>query len=77
MVVANHASHLDMGLIKIALGDQGQKLVALAARDYFFDSPIKRAYFENFTNLIRWTAPARSRRASAPPARCCAAAATC
>jgi long-chain acyl-CoA synthetase len=52
LVVANHASHLDMGLVKVALGEQGERLVALAARDYFFDSPLKRAYFENFTNLI-------------------------
>ena len=34
------------------LGEQGERLVALAARDYFFDTPLKRAYFENFTNLI-------------------------
>ena len=52
LVVANHASHLDMGLVKVALGEQGGKLAALAARDYFFDTPLKRAYFENFTNLI-------------------------
>jgi long-chain acyl-CoA synthetase len=52
LVVANHASHLDMGLVKVAMGEQGERLVALAARDYFFDSPMKRAYFENFTNLI-------------------------
>lgn len=52
LVVANHASHLDMGLVKVALGDQGERLAALAARDYFFDTPLKRAYFENFTNLI-------------------------
>jgi long-chain acyl-CoA synthetase len=52
LVVANHTSHLDMGLIKVVLGDQGQRLTALAARDYFFDTPLKRAYFENFTNLI-------------------------
>jgi long-chain acyl-CoA synthetase len=52
LVVANHASHLDMGLVKVALGEQGSRLVTLAARDYFFDTPLKRAYFENFTNLI-------------------------
>ncbi|HVI93455.1 MAG TPA: AMP-binding protein, partial [Anaeromyxobacter sp.] len=52
LVVANHSSHLDMGLVKIALGDEGRRLAALAARDYFFDTPLKRAYFENFTNLI-------------------------
>jgi long-chain acyl-CoA synthetase len=52
LVIANHTSHLDMGLVKVVLGEQGEKLVALAARDYFFDTPLKRAYFENFTNLI-------------------------
>ena len=52
LVVSNHASHLDMGLVKIALGEEGERLAALAARDYFFDTPLKRAYFENFTNLI-------------------------
>jgi long-chain acyl-CoA synthetase len=52
IVVANHASHLDMGLVKVALGDEGRRLAALAAKDYFFDTRVKRAYFENFTNLI-------------------------
>ncbi|HET9551451.1 MAG TPA: lysophospholipid acyltransferase family protein, partial [Anaeromyxobacteraceae bacterium] len=52
LVVANHASHLDMGLVKVALAEEGERLAALAARDYFFDTPLKRAYFENFTNLI-------------------------
>src|SRR6185295_2983005 len=33
-------------------GDWGPRLVALAAKDYFFEDPIKRAYFENFTNLV-------------------------
>jgi len=27
-------------------------MASLAARDYFFDTPLKRAWFENFTNLI-------------------------
>jgi long-chain acyl-CoA synthetase len=52
LVVANHASHLDMGLVKVALGDQGARFAALAAADYFFDTPLKRAFFGNFTNLI-------------------------
>jgi long-chain acyl-CoA synthetase len=52
IVAANHASHLDMGLVKFALGGQGRDLVALAAADYFFDDRYKRAYVENFTNLI-------------------------
>ncbi|MBX7115064.1 MAG: AMP-binding protein [Myxococcaceae bacterium] len=52
MVIANHTSHLDMGLIKVVLGEQGERLVSIAARDYFFNTPMKRVYFENFTNLI-------------------------
>jgi long-chain acyl-CoA synthetase len=52
LVAANHASHLDVGLVKIALGEEGTKLASLAARDYFFDNPWKRAWFGNFTNLV-------------------------
>ena len=52
IVVANHASHLDMGLVKYGLGSYGEGIVSLAAQDYFFESGIKRAYFENFTNLV-------------------------
>jgi long-chain acyl-CoA synthetase len=52
IVAANHCSHLDMGLTKMALGDSGQDLVALAAADYFFDTKYKRAVMENFTNLV-------------------------
>jgi long-chain acyl-CoA synthetase len=52
IVAANHSSHLDMGLVKHALGDWGPLLVALAAKDYFFEGPVKKAYFEQFTNLV-------------------------
>ena len=52
IIAANHASHLDMGLCKHALGEQGDAVVALAAKDYFFDDPVRKAYFENFTNLV-------------------------
>ena len=52
LVAANHNSHLDVGLVKLALGDEGEKLASLAARDYFFDNPWKRAWFGNFTNLV-------------------------
>ncbi|HEY3024534.1 MAG TPA: AMP-binding protein [Pyrinomonadaceae bacterium] len=52
IVAANHASHLDMGLAKMALGEAGEGLVALAAADYFFDNKYKRAYMDNFTNLV-------------------------
>ncbi|MBA3323467.1 MAG: AMP-binding protein, partial [Pyrinomonadaceae bacterium] len=52
LVAANHTSHLDMGLVKMSLGEQGRELVALAAADYFFDNKFKRAYMDNFTNLV-------------------------
>ena len=52
IVVSNHCSHLDMGLVKYALGKYGHKLVALAAKDYFFEgNPWVVAYFEQLTNL--------------------------
>lgn len=51
LVIANHASHLDMGLVKYALGPYGAEMVALAAEDYFFKGKWKRAYFENFTYM--------------------------
>jgi long-chain acyl-CoA synthetase len=52
LVVANHTSHLDMGLVRHALGSYGKDIVSLAAQDYFFDAdPIRRAFFENFSNL--------------------------
>jgi long-chain acyl-CoA synthetase len=52
IAAANHTSHLDMGLVKMALGPQGRDMVALAAADYFFDNKFKRAYMDNFTNLV-------------------------
>jgi long-chain acyl-CoA synthetase len=52
LVIANHASHLDMGLIKHALGDYSKDMVSLAAQDYFFEGKLKKAYFENFSNLV-------------------------
>jgi len=52
IVAPNHSSHLDMGLAKMALGEAGKDLVALAAADYFFDNKYKRAVMENFTNLV-------------------------
>lgn len=52
ILAPNHASHLDMGLSKAALGESGKDLVALGASDYFFDNKYKRAYFENFTNVV-------------------------
>ncbi len=53
IVAANHASHLDMGLCKYGLGSYGEGIVSLAAQDYFFEgNRFRKAYFENFTNLV-------------------------
>jgi long-chain acyl-CoA synthetase len=53
IVASNHASHLDMGLVKKALGrDAAEQTVAVAAADYWFDTKYKRAYMNNFTTLI-------------------------
>ncbi|MFU8803439.1 MAG: AMP-binding protein [Bradymonadaceae bacterium] len=52
VVVANHSSHLDMGLVKYALGEFGSQIRALAAADYFFSNTARKTYFKNFTNLI-------------------------
>ena len=52
IVVANHASHLDMGFVRHALGGYGEDIVSLAAQDYFFEgNGARRAFFENFSNL--------------------------
>lgn len=52
IVVSNHASHLDMGFVRHALGTYGEDIVALAAQDYFFEgNGLRRAFLDNFTNL--------------------------
>lgn len=64
IVAANHASHLDMGLVKYALGGYGEGLVSLAAQDYFFEgNRFRKAYFENFTNLVPMTRSGSVRQA--------------
>ncbi len=52
LVVANHASHLDFGLIGHAMGRMGDDLVVLAAKDYFFNNAPRRIFAYNFTSLI-------------------------
>jgi long-chain acyl-CoA synthetase len=52
LVVANHASHFDFLLISRALGAVGRELVVLAARDYFFNTALRRFVATNFTRLI-------------------------
>jgi long-chain acyl-CoA synthetase len=52
LVVANHASHLDFGLVGHALDAMGRELVVLAAKDYFFNTALRRFVASNFTRLI-------------------------
>ncbi|MEZ6188365.1 MAG: 1-acyl-sn-glycerol-3-phosphate acyltransferase [Planctomycetota bacterium] len=52
IVVANHSSHLDVGLVRYALGEYGEHLVSAGARDYFFADTFRATYFENFTNVM-------------------------
>ncbi len=52
LVIANHASHLDAGLVRHALGSYGKEMVTLAAADYFFENKWTRAWFENFTYVM-------------------------
>jgi long-chain acyl-CoA synthetase len=52
IVAANHASHLDAGLVRTALGRVGDNMAVLAAADYFFDTRLKRLVFSNFTDMV-------------------------
>ncbi len=52
LVVANHSSHVDFGLVSYAMGAQGRDLMVLAAKDYFFNNGIRRFIATNFTRLI-------------------------
>lgn len=52
VVVANHSSHLDTGVVKHALGAWGERIRALAAKDYFFGSAPRRFLAHHFTRLI-------------------------
>lgn len=53
IIAANHCSHLDLGLIKSALGEYGHGLMTLGAKDYFFEGDKARQFFfENLTNVI-------------------------
>ncbi len=52
LIVANHSSHVDFGLVGYALGSIGDDLVVLAAKDYFFNTAARRFLASNFTTLI-------------------------
>jgi long-chain acyl-CoA synthetase len=52
LVIANHSSHVDFGLVSYAMGIHGRDLVVLAAKDYFFNNDVRRFIATNFTPLI-------------------------
>jgi len=52
LVIANHASHVDFALVRYALGRMGDNLVVLAAKDYFFNTGLRRFIARNFSPLI-------------------------
>jgi long-chain acyl-CoA synthetase len=57
LLAANHSSHLDapaiLASIELARGSEAaRKLHVLGARDYFFDTPLKRWFFSTFLNVV-------------------------
>jgi long-chain acyl-CoA synthetase len=52
ILAANHQSHLDAGAVLTALGGESRRLHVVAARDYFFDTPLKGGFFAELMNAI-------------------------
>lgn len=52
LIAANHVSHLDGPAIIAAHGKPLTTIYSLAARDYFFDHPLKGWLYANLFNLI-------------------------
>ncbi|MBN3927455.1 lysophospholipid acyltransferase family protein [Nostoc sp. NMS4] len=52
LIVANHVSHLDGSAIIAAQGIHSKDVYSLAAKDYFFNQPIKGWFCINFLNMI-------------------------
>ena len=52
IIVSNHNSHLDYGLVWYSLGKYGRNMGIVAARDYFFDTFLKSTLSSNFLNLV-------------------------
>jgi long-chain acyl-CoA synthetase len=57
LLAANHSSHLDapaiLASIELARGPEAaRRLHVLGARDYFFDTPLKRWFFSTFLNVV-------------------------
>jgi long-chain acyl-CoA synthetase len=52
IAAANHSSHLDTPVVLYALGQAAEGMVTLAAKDYFFDTPLKERLARQLTNLL-------------------------
>ncbi|MCX8156481.1 MAG: AMP-binding protein [Verrucomicrobiae bacterium] len=52
ILAANHSSHLDLPAIRKVLGPAARNLHAMAAKDYFFNTPFKRWFFTTFLNAL-------------------------
>jgi long-chain acyl-CoA synthetase len=57
IIAANHSSHLDAPAILAAIEHArgpaaARRLHVLGARDYFFDTPLKRWFFSTFLNVV-------------------------
>jgi long-chain acyl-CoA synthetase len=52
IAAGNHSSHLDTGVVLHALGEAAENVVTLAAKDYFFDTPLKAALARQLTSLL-------------------------
>lgn len=52
ILAANHCSHLDLPSIRKSLGSLADNLHAMAARDYFFNNPVKSWFFKTFLNAL-------------------------
>ena len=50
--VSNHNSHMDIAVLAYATRMGYEKFGFLAAKDYWFDSNLRRRFFKNFINLI-------------------------
>jgi long-chain acyl-CoA synthetase len=52
LVVSNHASHVDSGVLRYALGKLGDDLPLLAAQDYFFGTFAKDLFFGDLLDMV-------------------------
>jgi long-chain acyl-CoA synthetase len=52
ILASNHCSHLDSAAIRKVLGKRAATLHVMAAKDYFFDTPLKSWFFKACLNAL-------------------------